>query len=51
MLEPVVKDMIVMWENFDEALTNRKEKCTSDLIQLIENIRSDLNSMRLQFSP
>lgn len=50
MLEPVVKDMTAVWENFDEALTNCREKCNSDLIQLIENIRSDLNGIRLQLS-
>lgn len=50
MLEPVVNDMTVLWENFDEALTSCKEKCNSALIQLIENVRSDLNGTRPQSS-
>ena len=48
MLEPVVKDLSVAWGNFDEALTNCKEKCYSDLTKLLENIRTDFNGRRLQ---
>lgn len=51
MLEPVVNDMTMLWENLDEALTTCKEKCNSALIQLIETIRSDLNGIRLLQSP
>lgn len=42
MLEPVVTDLTMAWENFDEALTNCKEKIHSNLISLLEQIRTDL---------
>ena len=51
MLEPVVKDMTLLWDTFDEALIDCKEKCNSALRQLIETIRTDLNGIRLQPSP
>lgn len=42
MLEPVVEDLTAAWGSLDEALTDCKEKCYSDLIVLLENIRTDL---------
>ena len=51
LLKPVVKDLSVAWERFDEALIDCKEKFHSALIALLENIRADLKGERLQASP
>lgn len=43
MLQPVVRDLTVAWGGFDKALIDCKEKCVAALIDLLENIRTDLN--------
>lgn len=48
MLKPVVEDLSGAWGDFDDALTHCKEKCYSALVNLLENIRTDLKGRRLQ---
>lgn len=45
LIEPVAKDMTVIWWSYDHAIEEASEKCYTSLSALLEGIREILKSM------